>query len=195
MANSTTSSSEHLLIGAEFSGEAEDDTQRCLALSHRAGGPRQGRRAQRPRRHFCESDALGIAGLRRRGRDNLERQGAICRSQDEAGHRRVVRHGHLPEREIMPGIGPAVRQPQVCDREAGGGERIYLDLTSLPAYAGARREIATYADPLYPSLSRLREGVLEVRGERRAPSPTAHPGGPDCRYPRAGNPNFSLSST
>ena len=25
----------------------------------------------------------------------------------ETGHRRVVRHGHLPEREIMTGIGPA----------------------------------------------------------------------------------------
>ena len=28
------------------------------------------------------------------------------------GHQRVVRHGHLPEREVMTGIGPvAVRQP------------------------------------------------------------------------------------
>src|SRR5256714_7761747 len=41
----------------------------------------------------------------------------------EAGHQRVVRHGHLPEREIMTGIGPvAVRQPRVRDREAVGGE-------------------------------------------------------------------------
>jgi putative transposase len=24
----------------------------------------------------------------------------------DAGHRRLVRHGHLPEREIMTGIGP-----------------------------------------------------------------------------------------
>ena len=32
--------------------------------------------------------------------------------------RRVVRHGHLPEREVMTGIGPvAVRQPRVRDRE------------------------------------------------------------------------------
>ena len=32
----------------------------------------------------------------------------------EVGHQRVVRHGHLPEREIMTGIGPvAVRQPRV----------------------------------------------------------------------------------
>jgi hypothetical protein len=33
-----------------------------------------------------------------------------------------VRHGHLPEREIMTGIGPvAVRQPRVRDREATEG--------------------------------------------------------------------------
>ena len=36
-----------------------------------------------------------------------------------------VRHGHLPEREIMTGIGPVgVRQPRVRDREAAEGERI-----------------------------------------------------------------------
>jgi hypothetical protein len=30
----------------------------------------------------------------------------------EAGHQRIVRHGHLPERKIMTGIGPiAIRQP------------------------------------------------------------------------------------
>ena len=34
----------------------------------------------------------------------------------ETGQQRVVRHGHLPEREIMTGIGPvAVRQPRVRD--------------------------------------------------------------------------------
>ena len=32
----------------------------------------------------------------------------------EDGHQRVVRHGHLPEREVMTGIGPvAVRQPRL----------------------------------------------------------------------------------
>src|SRR5258706_16216289 len=37
----------------------------------------------------------------------------------QRGHQRVVRHGHLPEREVMTGIGPvAVRQPRVRDREA-----------------------------------------------------------------------------
>ncbi len=36
-----------------------------------------------------------------------------------SGLRRVVRHGHLPEREVMTGIGPVgVRQPRVRDRGA-----------------------------------------------------------------------------
>ena len=51
--------------------------------------------------------------------------GGHAGSRTEAGRRRVVRHGHLPEREIMTGIGAvAVRQPRVRDRGAGGGERI-----------------------------------------------------------------------
>ena len=33
-------------------------------------------------------------------------------------YQRVVRHGHLPEREVMIGIG-TVRQPRVRDRGAG----------------------------------------------------------------------------
>jgi len=37
------------------------------------------------------------------------------------GRRRLVRHGHMPERAIQTGIGPvAVRQPRVRDRGAAG---------------------------------------------------------------------------
>ena len=37
----------------------------------------------------------------------------------EDGRQRLVRHGHLPEREIMTGIGAVtVRQPRVRDRPA-----------------------------------------------------------------------------
>jgi transposase-like protein len=37
--------------------------------------------------------------------------------RDEAGHRLVVRNGHLPEREILTGIGPLpIRQPRVNDK-------------------------------------------------------------------------------
>lgn len=54
----------------------------------------------------------------------------------EDGRRRVVRHGHLPEREIMTGIGPvAVRQPRVRDRAPGEGERVRFSPSILPAYA------------------------------------------------------------
>ena len=39
------------------------------------------------------------------------------------GRQRLVRHGHLPEREIMTGIGPvAVRCPRVRDRIGEGLE-------------------------------------------------------------------------
>ena len=35
------------------------------------------------------------------------------------GHQRVVRHGHLPVREVMTGIGAVtVRRPRAGDREA-----------------------------------------------------------------------------
>ena len=41
------------------------------------------------------------------------------------GRQRLVRHGHLPEREVMTGIGPvAVRCPRVRDRVGKAGERI-----------------------------------------------------------------------
>ena len=41
------------------------------------------------------------------------------------GRQRLVRHGHLPEREIMTGIGPVtVRCPRVRDRVSEGCERI-----------------------------------------------------------------------
>jgi hypothetical protein len=54
------------------------------------------------------------------------------------GRRRLVRHGHLPEREIMTGIGPvAVRCPRVRDRGGDGSERIRFSSTILPPYDGA----------------------------------------------------------
>ena len=40
----------------------------------------------------------------------------------EDGRARLVRHGHLPEREVMTGIGPVpVKVPRVRDRGAGEG--------------------------------------------------------------------------
>ena len=37
------------------------------------------------------------------------------------GRQRIARHGHLPEREVLTGIGPAaLRRPRVRDRAAKG---------------------------------------------------------------------------
>jgi putative transposase len=62
------------------------------------------------------------------------------------GHRRVVRHGHLPEREVMTGIGPvAVRQPRVRDREAAAADpdRIRFSPSILPPYMRRSKSIET----------------------------------------------------
>jgi putative transposase len=61
-----------------------------------------------------------------------------------------VRHGHLPEREIMTGIGPvAVRQPRVRDREANGSERIRFSPTILPPYARRTKSLEVLIPILY----------------------------------------------
>ena len=78
------------------------------------------------------------------------------------GHQRVVRHGHLPEREVMTGIGPvAVRQPRVRDREAGATDpdRIRFSPSILPPYMRRSKSIET----LLP--------ILYLRGSRPATSP------------------------
>ena len=68
----------------------------------------------------------------------------------EAGHQRVVRHGHLPEREIMTGIGSvAVRQPRVRDREAIGGQRIRFSPSILPPYARRTKSLEALIPILY----------------------------------------------
>ena len=66
------------------------------------------------------------------------------------GQQRVVRHGHLPERAIMTGIGPvAVRQPRVRDREATEGERIRYLPSILPRYARRSKSLEVLIPILY----------------------------------------------
>ena len=70
----------------------------------------------------------------------------------EDGHQRVVRHGHLPEREVMTGIGPvAVRQPRVRDREADAAnpDRIRFSPSILPPYMRRSKSIETLLPILY----------------------------------------------
>src|SRR6202035_5559842 len=66
------------------------------------------------------------------------------------GRRRLVRHGHLPEREIMTGIGAvAVRCPRVRDRAGEGGGRIRFSSTILPPYARRSKSLEVLIPILY----------------------------------------------
>jgi putative transposase len=70
----------------------------------------------------------------------------------DEGRTRVVRHGHLPEREVMTGIGPiAVRQPRVRDRQAAADDptRIRFSPSILPPYMRRSRSIETLLPILY----------------------------------------------
>jgi putative transposase len=65
---------------------------------------------------------------------------------------RVVRHGHLPEREVMTGIGPVtVRQPRVRDREvaADDADRIRFTPAIVPPYLRRSKSIETLLPILY----------------------------------------------
>jgi hypothetical protein len=64
----------------------------------------------------------------------------------------VVRHGHLPEREVMTGIGPvAVRQPRVRDREADAADpdRIRFSPSIVPPYMRRSKSIEALLPILY----------------------------------------------
>ena len=66
------------------------------------------------------------------------------------GRQRLVRHGHLPEREIMTGIGPvAVRCPRLRDRVGKGAERIRFSSAILPLYARRSKSLDVLIPILY----------------------------------------------
>jgi putative transposase len=66
------------------------------------------------------------------------------------GRQRLVRHGHLPEREIVTGSGPvAVRCPRVRDRAGEGSERIRFSSAILPPYARRTRSLEVLIPILY----------------------------------------------
>ena len=77
---------------------------------------------------------------------------ATANLKTDDGCRRVVRHGHLPERQIMTGIRPvAVRQPRVRDREAGADDpaRIRFTPAIMPPYARRSKSLDTLIPILY----------------------------------------------
>ncbi len=69
-----------------------------------------------------ELDEIARRGAQRMLKDTLEAEVRAFverhRDQvDESGRRFVVRNGHLPEREVLTGVGPLeVTQPRVRDR-------------------------------------------------------------------------------
>jgi transposase-like protein len=66
------------------------------------------------------------------------------------GRQRLVRHGHMPEREVMTGIGPvAVRCLRVRDRVGEGAERIRFSSAMLPPYARRSKSLEVLIPILY----------------------------------------------
>ena len=68
----------------------------------------------------------------------------------ESGRRRVVRHGHGPERAILTGIGPVpVRRPKVRDRGGAGEDRVRFSSRILPRFARRTRSLDAALPTLY----------------------------------------------
>ena len=67
----------------------------------------------------------------------------------EDGRARLVRHGHLPEREVMTGVGPvAVKVPRVRDRKPGE-DRITFTPSILPRYLRRAKSVEELLPWLY----------------------------------------------
>ncbi len=85
------------------------------------------------------------------------------------GRQRLVRHGHLPEREIVTGIGPvAVRCPRVRDRAGEGSDRIRFSSAILPPYARRTKSLEVLIPILYlkgVSTGDFEEALLALFGK------------------------------
>ena len=69
--------------------------------------------------------------------------------RDATGRQRVVRHGYLPEREVMTGIGPVpVKVPRVRDRGTGV-EKIRFTSSLLPPYLRRAKSVEELLPWLY----------------------------------------------
>ena len=69
---------------------------------------------------------------------------------DDLGRQRIVRNGHLPERNVQTGIGAvAVKAPRIRDRQGRGSERIIFSSAILPPYLRKTRSIEQLIPWLY----------------------------------------------
>lgn len=74
---------------------------------------------------------------------------AYASDKTDDGRARLVRHGHLPEREVMTGIGAVpVKVPRVRDR-GDGEEKVRFTSTILPPYLRKAKSIEELLPWLY----------------------------------------------
>ena len=74
---------------------------------------------------------------------------AVADQKLEDGRARLVRHGHLPEREILTGVGPvAVKVPRVRDRKPGA-DKITFTPSILPRYLPKAKSVEELLPWLY----------------------------------------------
>jgi transposase-like protein len=93
--------------------------------------------AQRLLSHAVEAEVAGFIEAH-----------AVERLDD--GRARIVRHGHLPERDIQTGIGAVrVRQPRVRDRGEDGSPRISFSPSILPKHARRTKSLDAVLPILY----------------------------------------------
>ena len=85
------------------------------------------------------------------------------------GRQRLVRHGFLPEREILTGIGSvAVRCPRVRDRVGLGSQRIRFSSAILPPYARRSKSLEVLLPILYLkgiSTGQFEEALVALLGK------------------------------
>lgn len=82
----------------------------------------------------------------------------------EDGRSRLVRHGYLPEREVMTGIGPVpVKVPRVRDR-TDGAEKVRFTSAILPPYLRKAKSIEELLPWLYSRASPA--GISRKRSQR-----------------------------
>ena len=98
---------------------------------------------------------------------------------DASGRRRIVRHGHMPEREVQTGIGAVtVKRPRVRDRDpqATGG-RIRFTSSILPPYLRRAKSVEALLPWLYLkgiSSGDFSEALAALLGRRAGPDGQHH---------------------